>query len=75
MKKTHCEALERVKEQEQIKLEKAMLELEKKHQGQLQQLKTEHQKEIDKYQSKYFELLEQLEQSKVKRTKATTKQE
>ena len=75
MKKTHCEALERVKEQEQIKLGKAMLELEKKHQEQMQQLKAEQQKEIDKYQSKYFELLEQLEQSKVKRTKATTKQE
>ena len=75
MKKTHCEALERVKEQEQIKLGKAMLELEKKHQEQMQQLKAEQQKEIDKYQSKYFDLLKQLEQSKVKRTKATTKQE
>ena len=75
IEKTHSEALERVKEQEQIKLDKAILELEKKHQEQLQQLKAEQQKEIDKYQSKYLELLEQLEQSKVKRTKAITKQE
>ncbi len=63
MKKTHCEALERVKEQEQIKLDKAMLELEKKHQEQLQQLKAEQQKEIDKYQNKYFELVEQIKSS------------
>ena len=75
IEKTHSEALERVKEQEQIKLDKAILELEKKHQEQLQQLKAEQQKEIDKYQSKYLELLEQLEQSKAKRTKTTTKQE
>ena len=75
MQKHENEAVERVKEQEQIKLDKAILELEKKHQEQLQQLKAEQQKEIDKYQSKYLELLEQLEQSKIKRTKATTKQE
>lgn len=63
MQKTHCEALERVREQEQIKLDKAMLEFEKKHQEQLQQLKAEQQKEIDKYQNKYFELVEQIKSS------------
>ena len=76
MQKHENEALERIKEQEQIKLEKAVLELEKKYQEQIQKLKEEKQIEIDKYQQKYFELLEQKEQTKAKRTnKTTNKQE
>ena len=68
MKKTHSEALERVKEQEQIKLEKSILELEKKYQEQIQTIKEGKQTEIDKYQQKYFNLLEQMEQMKIKQT-------
>ena len=47
-----------VVEQEQFKHEKALLEIEKKYQNQIQALKEEKQVEIDKYQSKYMELLE-----------------
>ena len=68
MKKTHSEALERVKEQEQIKLEKSILELEKEYQEQLQTIKEGKQTEINKYQRKYFNLLEQMEQMKIKQT-------
>ena len=59
LKKHQAEALERAKEQAQIAQDKALLELEKKYQEQIQQLKAEKQAEIDKYQQKYFELLEQ----------------
>lgn len=60
LKKHESEALERVKEQSQIALDRALLELERKYQEQIQQLKAEKQEEIDKYQQKYFDLLEQL---------------
>ena len=59
LKKHQSEELERAKEQAQITRDKALLELEKKYQEQIQQLKAEKQAEIDKYQQKYFELLEQ----------------
>lgn len=59
----------------ELKLEKTMLELEKKYQEQIQRLKEEKQTEIDKYQQKYLALLEQLEQLKTKRTSKTTKAE
>ena len=71
MQKYENETLERVKEQEQIKLDKTVLELEKQHQEQIQQLKEHKQTEIDKYQQKYLTLLEQMEQSKAKRTTKT----
>lgn len=57
---THENALERIKEQSQIKLDKAVLESERKYQKQIQELKDNKQAEIDKYQSKYFDLLEQI---------------
>ena len=58
------EALERQKEQSQIAHDKAVLELEKQYQEQIQQLKAEKQAEIDKYQQKYFDLLEQIKNNK-----------
>ena len=70
MQKTHSRALQSVTEQEQVKADRRILELEKHHQEQIQKLKEDKQAEIDKYQTKYFELLEQ--QTKLKRTKATT---
>lgn len=58
------EALERQKEQSQIAHDKAVLELEKQYQEQIQQLKAEKQAEVDKYQQKYFDLLEQMKSNK-----------
>ena len=60
LKKHEADALERVREQSQIALDKALIELERKYQEQIQQLKAEKQSEVDKYQQKYFDLLEQL---------------
>lgn len=60
LKKHESDALERVREQSQIALDKALLELEKQYQEQIQQLKAEKQSEVDKYQQKYFDLLEQI---------------
>lgn len=61
MKKHESDALERVREQAQITLDKAILEVEKKYQEQIQTLKAEKQAEVDKYQQKYFDLLEKLQ--------------
>lgn len=55
-----ADALERVQEQSQLAQDKAVLEVERKYQEQIQKLKSESQAEVDKYQKKYFELLEQL---------------
>lgn len=44
----------------QLAHEKAALASEKKHQKQIQELKAMSQEEIDKYQNRYFELLEQI---------------
>lgn len=54
------DALERAREQSQLALDKAVLEVERKYQKQVQKLKADSQAEVDKYQQKYFELLEQL---------------
>lgn len=54
------DALERVREQSQLAQDKAVLKVERKYQEQIQKLKSESQAEVDKYQQKYFELLEQL---------------
>ena len=76
MQKTHSRALQSVTEQEQVKADRRILELEKQHQAEIQKLKEDKQAEIDKYQQKYFSLLEQMEQPKTKRTsKTTNKQE
>lgn len=56
----HEESLERQKELAQISHDKALIGLERKYEEQIQKLKIEKQTEIDKYQQKYFDLLEQL---------------
>lgn len=61
MKKHELDALERVKEQSQLALDKAVLEIEKKYQEQIEKLKADKQSEVDKYQQKYFELLERIQ--------------
>lgn len=60
LKQHETDSLARLKEQSQIALDKAILEVEKQHQLEIQQLKSEKQAEVDKYQSKYFALLEQI---------------
>ena len=60
MQQHEQDLLERQNEQSQIALDKAVLEIEKKYQEQIEKLKADKQSEVDKYQQKYFDLLEQL---------------
>ena len=60
LKQHESDALEHLKEQLQISQDKAILQIEKSYQEQIQQLKTDKQAEVDKYQQKYFDLLEQM---------------
>ena len=60
LKQHEADALECQKEQLQIAQEKAILQIEKSYQTQIQKLKADKQAEVDRYQQKYFELLEQL---------------
>lgn len=60
LKEHEIAALERLKEQLQIAQDKAVLKIEKSYQEQIQKLKIDKQTEIDKYQQKYFNLLEQI---------------
>ena len=61
MKQQEKESVERCREQMQIAQEKALLEADRKYQDQIQKLKEEKQTEIDKYQKKYFDLLEKIQ--------------
>lgn len=63
LKQHEADALDRLKEQMQLEHDRAMLQAEKSFHAQLQQLRTESQAEIDKYQQKYFELLKQMQTS------------
>lgn len=58
LKQHEADALERLKEQLQIAQDKAILQIEKSYQEQMQQLKADKQAEVDKYQQKYFDLLQ-----------------
>lgn len=66
LKQHETDALKLQKGQTDLALEKALLEQEKKHQEQLQEIVARMNREIDQYQSKYLELLEQRESSKLK---------
>ena len=61
LRQHETDALEHLKEQLELTHDKSMLQAEKNFHEQLQQLKAESQSEIDKYQSKYFTLLQQLQ--------------
>lgn len=65
MQQHEQDLLERQKEQSQIALDKAVLEIEKKYHEQIEKLKADKQSEVDKYQQKYFDLLEQVKNSNV----------
>lgn len=60
LKQHEADALEHAQEQAQLAQDKAVLKVERKYQDQIQKLKSDSQAEVDKYQQKYFELLEQL---------------
>lgn len=60
MKQHEIDSIERVKAEAQIAKDKAVLEIESKYREQIQNLKEQKQAEIDKYQQKYLELLEQM---------------
>jgi len=64
---SHEEAMERQKDMAQISLDKALIDLERQYQEQIQTLKAEKQAEIDRYQQKYLELLEQLKINKTQK--------
>ena len=64
LKKHEKDSIERSEQQHQLAMDKALLELEKKYQDEIQILKSEKQKEIDKYQQKYFDLLEKQQEVK-----------
>ena len=51
--------MERAKEQSQLQTDKKLLEVERKYQEQVQSIKEQMQATVDKYQQKYFDLLEQ----------------
>lgn len=62
-KQHEADALEQKQQQCELEKEKAILDLERKHNEEIQKLKAEKQSEIDKYQQKYFDLLEKLQKT------------
>ncbi|WP_443660578.1 hypothetical protein [Clostridium algidicarnis] len=64
LKDKHIEDIEQLKEKAIIAMDKALLELQKAQQEQLNQNQLKHNAEIQEYQSKYKELLEELEKKK-----------
>lgn len=66
-KQHYNDEIESIKQKAELSQQKAILELERKYQDQLQQLKENRQKEVDKYQAKYFDLLEKMNTEKEKK--------
>jgi hypothetical protein len=71
-KKHEAAALERLRELSLLDMDKAILTLEKKHQeqiekfkGQIELIKEQKQSEVDKYQQRYLELLEQIKNQSI----------
>lgn len=60
LKQHEKDALDRLKEKLQLAQDKAILQLEKSYQEQMQKLRDDKQSEINKYQQKYFDILEQM---------------
>jgi len=67
-KQHFTDEIENIKQKAELSQQKALLDLERKYQDQLQQLKEDKQKEVDKYQQKYFDLLEKMNSDKVEKT-------
>jgi hypothetical protein len=60
MEKHENEAVESVRKQQKLECDRELLETERKYQEQIDKLKADKQTEVDAYQKKYLELLEQL---------------
>lgn len=60
LKQHETDALKHLKDQLQLAQDKAILQTEKSYQELLQKLKADKQAEVDKYQQKYFDLLQQI---------------
>lgn len=60
LKQQEADSLTRIKEQADLEKDKALLAFEKDYQKQIQVLKEKNQSDVDKYQQKYFDLLQQL---------------
>lgn len=63
LKQHEVDSLERAREQAQIQTDKKLLIVERKYQEQIQSIKEQMQEAVDKYQQKYFDLLEQSKHS------------
>jgi chromosome segregation ATPase len=61
--KHEADVLDQMQQQCDLEKEKAILELEKQHNEEIQKLKSEKQSEVDNYQQKYMELLEKLQKA------------
>ena len=61
--KHEADVLDQMQQQSDLEKEKAILELEKQHNEEIQKLKSEKQSEVDNYQQKYMELLEKLQKA------------
>lgn len=61
LKDKHLSDLEQLKDKADIKMDKALIELQKSQQDQLTQEQLKHYTDIQEYQNKYKSLLEELE--------------
>lgn len=64
MNNKHMAELKAVKEILELQKDKALLELRTQQQQQLQEVQNKHNTEVEKYQLKYNQLLDELEKSK-----------
>ncbi len=64
LRQHEADSLERLRAQYQIAQDRAVLQAEKSYQEQIQKLKAEKQEEVDRYQQKYFALLEQVQNAR-----------
>lgn len=60
LKQHEADALDRCREQLTLQHDKELFEVQQQYQTEIQQLKEKKQQEIDKYQQKYFDLLERI---------------
>lgn len=60
-KESHERVRKQLEDQWQLALDRAVLEVERERDRQIEQLKAERQQEVDRYQKKYLELLEKID--------------
>lgn len=75
LKQQQADSLTRIKEQAALEKDKALLDLEKDYREQIQVLKEKKQAEIDNYQQKYFDLLQQIQSNSAATSSSITETE